>query len=43
MRPYAEAVDQRIIDAIPEQHRRVFLNVLNQVVESLAEEKKPAE
>lgn len=43
MRPYADKVDQQIVDAIPEQHRAIFLSILNQVVETLAEAKKPSD
>ncbi len=41
MRPFANEVDRRIVDAIPAEQRKVFLSVLNHLVQTLAEPKKP--
>jgi DNA-binding MarR family transcriptional regulator len=43
MRPYADQVDRHIVDAIPAEQRKVFLSVLNQMVQTLAGLKKPVE
>lgn len=43
MRPYADQVDQQIVEAIPAEHRKVFLSVLNHMVQTLSAPKKPAE
>ena len=43
MRPYADQVDKQIVDAIPAEHRKVFLGVLNQMVQALAAPKQTAE
>lgn len=42
MRPYADQVDEQIVDAIPAEHRKVFLSVLNHMVHTLSALKKPA-
>ncbi len=41
MRPFADEVDRQIVDAIPADQRKVFLSVLNHLVQTLAEPKKP--
>ena len=43
MRPFADEVDRQIVDAIPAEHRKVFLSVLDQMVQTLAAPKKAAE
>ena len=43
MRPFADEVDRRIVDAIPAEQRKVFLSVLNHMVQALAAPKKAAE
>ena len=42
MRPYADQVDEEIVDAIPAEHRKVFLSVLNHMVHTLSAPKKSA-
>ena len=37
MRPYAEEVDQKIVEALPEEHRDLFLSILHDMVDSLAQ------
>jgi DNA-binding MarR family transcriptional regulator len=37
MRPRADAVDKQLMNAIPKQHREVFLSVLAQMVSTLTE------
>jgi DNA-binding MarR family transcriptional regulator len=37
MRPLAEEVDKRILQALPEEHRDVFLTILNNLVNRLQE------
>ncbi len=36
MRPYAEEVDRRILQSVPEEKRNLFLDVLNHLVQNLA-------
>jgi DNA-binding MarR family transcriptional regulator len=43
MRPFADEVDRQIVNAIPTEHRKVFLSVLDQMVQTLATPKKAAE
>jgi DNA-binding MarR family transcriptional regulator len=43
MRPFADEADRQIIDAIPAEQRKVFLSVLNHMVQTLAAPKKAAE
>lgn len=43
MRPYAEEVDRRIVEAIPAAHRTLFLTVLAQMVDTLAAGDEPDE
>jgi DNA-binding MarR family transcriptional regulator len=38
MRPHAEEVDRQILQALPEEHRDLFVNLLNHLVGQLAEE-----
>jgi DNA-binding MarR family transcriptional regulator len=37
MRPYAEEVDRQIVQALPEEHRDLFLAILNRMVSHLAQ------
>jgi MarR family transcriptional regulator, temperature-dependent positive regulator of motility len=42
MRPYADEVDRRIVDAIPEAQQELFLSLLQHLVQTLATPKNPA-
>ncbi len=37
MQPHAESVDKEILDALPKEHRTLFVNLLSQLVTSLSE------
>ena len=43
MRPFADEVDRQIVNAIPAEQQKVFLSLLNQMVETLSAPKKGAE
>ena len=43
MRPFADEVDRQIVNAIPTEQQKVFLSLLNQMVETLSAPKKGAE